>query len=52
MYPQIRVAEWTFSLVLWSSLTWVLYLVGYETLFRGILFFLYSIILDSSRPWP
>ena len=39
VYPQIRVSEWTFSLLFKSNLTWVLYLVGYETLFRGILFF-------------
>ena len=39
MYPQMRLREWTLPLLLWSNLTWVLYLVGYETLFRGILFF-------------
>ena len=39
MYPQIRVPAWSYSLIWWSGLTWVLYLVGYETLFRGILFF-------------
>lgn len=39
MYPQIRVKHWTYSLLFWSNLTWVLYLLGYETLFRGILFF-------------
>lgn len=39
MYPQMRVREWTYPLLFWSNLTWILYLVGYETLFRGILFF-------------
>lgn len=39
MYPQMRVQEWSPKLLLWSSLTWMLYLLGYETLFRGILFF-------------
>lgn len=39
MYPQIRTPEWTFGLLFRSNLTWVLYLIGYETLFRGILFF-------------
>lgn len=39
MYPQIRVKEWSYSLLFRSNLTWVLYLIGYETLFRGILFF-------------
>lgn len=38
MYPQMRVREWTIGLLLWSNFTWVLYLLGYETLFRGILF--------------
>ncbi len=40
MYPQIRVKEWSWRLVLWSSLTWALYLLAYEFLFRGVLFFL------------
>lgn len=39
MYPQIRVGEWPGRLLAWSNLTWALYLAGYETLFRGILFF-------------
>lgn len=39
MYPQMRLSEWSYSLLLWSNLTWVLYLLGYEILFRGILFF-------------
>lgn len=39
MYPQMRVKQWTYPLLFWSNLTWVLYLLGYETLFRGILFF-------------
>ena len=39
MYPQIRKRDWSYRLLLWSNLTWVLYLLGYETLFRGILFF-------------
>jgi len=40
MYPQIRVKEWSWRLVFWSSLTWTLYLLAYEFLFRGLLFFL------------
>lgn len=40
MYPQIRVKEWSWRLVFWSSLTWALYLFAYEFLFRGVLFFL------------
>jgi membrane protease YdiL (CAAX protease family) len=39
MYPQMRLSEWPVGLLLRSNLTWVLYLLGYEILFRGILFF-------------
>lgn len=39
MYPQMRLSEWSYGLLLWSNFTWVLYLLGYEILFRGILFF-------------
>lgn len=38
MYPEIKNKRWTRSLLLVSSLTWILYLTGYEVLFRGILF--------------
>ncbi len=36
-YPQIRVLNWTPKLVAINSLNWVLYLLAYEFLFRGIL---------------
>ncbi|MEJ5264431.1 MAG: CPBP family intramembrane glutamic endopeptidase [Bacteroidales bacterium] len=39
MYPQIRLKHWKFSDILISSFTWILYLIGYEHLFRGYLFF-------------
>ena len=39
MYPQIRVQEWSASLLFQSGITWALYLLAYEFLFRGILFF-------------
>lgn len=39
MYPQMRLSEWSYGLLLWSNFTWALYLLGYEILFRGILFF-------------
>jgi len=35
--PQIRVRHWTTNLFLINSLGWIVYLVGYETLFRGVL---------------
>jgi membrane protease YdiL (CAAX protease family) len=39
MYPQIRISEWTPRIVFLSSAGWVLYLMGYEFMFRGILLF-------------
>jgi len=39
MYPQIRMREWTPKLLLFSALSWILFLVGYEFLFRGFLLF-------------
>ncbi|MCX6235368.1 MAG: CPBP family intramembrane metalloprotease [Bacteroidetes bacterium] len=38
-YPQIRIREWTTLMLIVSSLGWILYLLGYEFLFRGILLF-------------
>jgi membrane protease YdiL (CAAX protease family) len=40
MYPQIRASIWPKSLVFASAISWVTYLLGYEILFRGVLFFL------------
>jgi membrane protease YdiL (CAAX protease family) len=39
MYPQVRQKEWPLKLLVVSALTWILYLVGYEFLFRGFLLF-------------
>lgn len=39
MYPQIRKRQWSVSLVIGSSITWLVYLFAYEFLFRGILLF-------------
>jgi membrane protease YdiL (CAAX protease family) len=39
IYPQIRVKEWDYSLIGLYSVAWSLYLLGYEALFRGFLFF-------------
>ena len=38
MYPQIRITDWTYGDLAVSGLTWALYLLAYEILFRGILF--------------
>ena len=39
MYPQVRKKEWSVKLFVASALTWILYLIGYEFLFRGFLLF-------------
>ncbi len=39
MYPQIRMDSWPPHVVLMSALTWLLYLLGYEFMFRGWLLF-------------
>ena len=38
-YPQIRLNNWTIDKILINSLTWILYLFGYELMFRGLLLF-------------
>lgn len=40
IYPQIRFKSWNFGLIFLSAITWMLYLLAYEFLFRG--FFLFS----------
>lgn len=39
LYPQIRTQQWTLSLLAYYLFGWALYLLGYEFLFRGVLFF-------------
>jgi membrane protease YdiL (CAAX protease family) len=39
MYPQIRIKNWNTKLLIISALTWILYLLGYEIMIRGYLFF-------------
>ena len=38
-YPQIRTKTWTGPLLVLSSLTWIIFLVGYEFLFRGLVLY-------------
>lgn len=49
MYPQIRIKEWDPALIILYSLGWVMYLFGYEFLFRGFLFFP---IVKNLGVWP
>jgi membrane protease YdiL (CAAX protease family) len=49
MYPQIRKMEWSRGLLLISAFSWVLYLLAYEFLFRGVLLFSSLALLGY---WP
>ena len=49
MYPQIRNKKWTRGLLALSGLSWVVFLVGYEFLFRGFLLFASLAVMDV---WP
>lgn len=39
IYPQIREREWSVGILVQSGLGWIVYLISYEFLFRGFLFF-------------
>lgn len=39
MYPQVRNKSWNINTLLISALTWIIYLLGYEFMFRGYMFF-------------
>lgn len=47
-YPQIRETEWNYATLLKSTLSWILYLAGYEFMFRGFLLFSCSHYFGSS----
>jgi len=38
-YPQLRISQWTSGLLFFNSLSWMIYLAGYEFILRGFLFF-------------
>src|SRR5207344_2457217 len=38
-YPQIRVQYWDLGLMIRYSVAWAVYMLGYETMFRGLLLF-------------
>ena len=49
LYPQIRALQWTRGIILISSVSWVLFLIGYEFLFRG---FVLHASLELMGPVP
>jgi membrane protease YdiL (CAAX protease family) len=48
-YPLIRIKDWNAKLLIFSSLGWIIYLIGYEFLFRGFLLFT---CIDYFGIWP
>jgi membrane protease YdiL (CAAX protease family) len=46
MYPQIRNQQWTMGLLTLSGLSWVIFLLGYEFLFRGFLLYASIAVMD------
>ncbi|MFC2168473.1 lysostaphin resistance A-like protein [Acidobacteriota bacterium] len=48
-YPQVRENPWTMKTVLFNTGSWLVYLVAYEFLFRGLLLFTFSSALGL---WP
>jgi len=48
LYPQIRIKVWTPGILALSGISWLVFLVGYEFLFRGFLLFA---SLDLMDPW-
>lgn len=49
LYPQIRIESWTPSTVTISAVSWILFLVAYEFLFRG---FILGASLRVMGAWP
>ncbi len=47
-YPQIRKKKWTKNLVLLSAVSWITYLLAYEFMFRGFLFFSCLSVMPTS----
>jgi membrane protease YdiL (CAAX protease family) len=39
LYPQIKVTNWNLGIFVLSALSWAVYMLGYEIMFRGFLFF-------------
>lgn len=48
-HPQIRAKEWNKKMVKGNLVSWVVYLLGYEFLFRGVLLFP---LVDEIGLWP
>jgi len=49
VYPELHINGWNIQMIIISSVGWVVYLVGYEALFRGLVLFT---CLDAFGLWP
>ena len=47
-YPQMRIKEWTPGILALSGISWVIFLIAYEFLFRGFLLYASLEVMD---PW-
>lgn len=47
-YPQFRISVWTPALLVLSGISWILFIAGYEFLFRGLLL---NAALEVMVPW-
>lgn len=47
VYPQIRSKQWTPGMLTLSGITWLVFLLGYEFLFRGFLLFASVAVMDE-----
>jgi uncharacterized protein len=48
IFPYLKYNQWTFKLQLLSALTWIIYLVAYEFLLRGVLLFASAALMGSA----
>ena len=49
MYPQARAIHWNLKRILYNSTGWIIYMIGYEFMFRGILL---HVCINAFGFWP
>ncbi|MFO7932642.1 MAG: type II CAAX endopeptidase family protein [Bacteroidales bacterium] len=49
LYPQFRIMRWTSRIFLLNAITWILFLIAYEFLFRGFLLFGSMYVLEPRQ---
>ncbi len=48
-FPEIRKKQWDIKTLIYSTITWIIYLLGYEILFRGYMLFSMT---EFAGKWP